>query len=120
MAHGEVDIGLVVGGGIERTLDEVLLHRCACALGIVVEKEHALGQLSVVESLLEEHVGHHLLILAFLDEVFDALALVLTANGVERIVEGKLLDVAEILLFKWGSGGVVVGIKECKHILEHA
>ena len=112
-------VGLAVGGSIECTLYQVFLHRRTGTFGILMEQEHTLGQLTVVQALLEEHVGHHLLILSFLDKVLDALSLVLTADGVERIVEGKLLDVVEVLLLEGRGGHVVVGIKEGKHILEH-
>ena len=120
VGDGEVDIGLAVGCGIECALDEVLLHRRARTFGIVVEQEHALRQLAVVQAFLEEHVLDHLLILSVLDEVVNRLALVLAAGCVKGVVEGKLLESLEELLLEWGGGYVVVGVDKCEHILEHA
>ena len=51
MADGEMYVRLTVAGSIERTLDQMFLHRSARSLGIVVEQEQALGQLTVVQSL---------------------------------------------------------------------
>ena len=85
-----------------------------------MEEQHALGQLSVVQSFLLQHVGGYGLILSGGDELLDAFPLVLAADGVEGVVEGKLLDVGKVLLLEVGGGHVVVGIDEGEHVLEHA
>ena len=120
VAHGEVYVGLTVAGSIERTLHEMLLHRRAGAFGILVEKQHALRQLAVVESFLVEHVGHHGLVVALGHEFLDALAVVLTALLVECIIEGEVLYFGEVFLLEIGGGHVVVGTEEREHVLEHA
>src|SRR5574344_552035 len=120
MTHCEVDVGLTVGCGIKGSLHEMFLHRSARSLGIFVEEQHTLGQLSVVESLSLEHLGSHSLVVAFGQQGGDVLALVLQANIVELIIEGKLLDVVEILLLEVGCGFIILGVHEGKHVLEHA
>ena len=118
--HGEVDVGLAVRGGIERSLHQMLLHRRASTLGVVVEQEQALGQLSVVQSLGFQHLGGHGLVVAGSHQLLHALAAVLLAYGIELAVEGKLLDIVEIFLLEVGGGHVVLGIYKGEHILEHA
>ena len=120
MAHGEVYVGLATRRCIEGTFHQMLFHGGTGSLGIVVEQKHALRQLPIVQSLLKEHVGNDLLVLSFLNEIFDGFSFILPAYGIERIVEGKMLDVLKILLFKGRGGRVVVCIEKCEHILEHS
>ena len=119
MADGKVYVGLAVAGGIKGALHEMLLHRRARAFGILMKQQHALWQLAIVESLLAEHVGHHSLVVALSNQFLDALAVVLSALLVERVIESEFLNLAEVFLLEIGGGYVVVGIEERKHVLEH-
>ena len=119
VAYGEVDVSLAVGGGVEGALHKVLLHGRARSLWVVVEEQQALWQLSVVESFGLEHVGGHSLVVTLGHESLDVLSLILLAGGIQLVVEGKLLDIVEIFLLKFGGGHVVVGIDESEDILEH-
>ena len=98
----------------------MFLHRSASSLGILVEEKHTLGQLTVVESLSLEHLGSHSLVVAFGQQGGDVLALVLQASIVELTIEGKLLDVVEILFLEIGSRLVVFSIYKGEHVLEHS
>ena len=120
VADGEVHVGLAIAGSIERTLHQVLFHGRAGTLGILVEEQHALRQLSVVESLLVEHVGHHGLVVALGHELLDALAIVLEALLVECVVEGEVFYFGEVFLLEIGGGHIIVGTEEREHVLEHA
>ena len=113
-------VSLAIRSGIEGTLYQVFLHRCASTLWIVVEQKQALRQLSIVQTLGFEHVGCNGLVITFSNERLDALAVVLLAGSIEFGIEGELLDVIKILLLKVGGWHVVVGIDKGKHILEHA
>ena len=117
--YGEMHVGLTVGSGVERTLHKMLLHRRARTFGIVVEEQHTLGQLSVVESLLAEHIGHHSLVVSCGHEGIYSLAFVLLANLVKFLIESEILDFAEESLFEIRGRHIVVGIEEGEHILEH-
>ena len=120
VAHGEVHVGLAVAGGIKRTLDEMLLHRRAGSLGILVKEQHALRQLAVVQAFLVQHVGHHSLVVALSHQLLHTLAVVGLALLVQRPEESEVLDAVEVFLLKVGGWHVIVGIQEAEHILEHA
>ena len=120
VAHGEVHVGLAVAGSIERTLHEMLLHRRAGTLGILVEEQHALRQLTVVQAFLVQHVGHHSLVVALSHQLLHALAVIGLALLVQRPEESEVLDAVEVFLLKVGGRHVIVGIQEAEHILEHA
>ena len=98
----------------------MLLHRCAGSLLILVEQQHALGQLAIVQSFLLQHVGCYCLVVAFGHQFLDSLALVLLADGIESVVESELLNVGKVLLLEVGGGHIVVGIDKGEHVLEHA
>ena len=97
----------------------MFLHRCARPLGILVEEQQALRQLTVVQTIGLQHVGSHSLVVAIGDERLDALAFVLLAGSIERIVESELLDGVKVLLLEIGSWYIVVGIHKSEHILKH-
>ena len=120
MGDGEVDVGLAVAGGIEGALDEVLLHRRARTVLVVVEQEQSFRQLTVVQSFGVEHVGDNGLVVAVGDELHDFLAVVGLALVAEGLAEGKLLDVVEKVFLEVGGRHVVVGAEEGEHVLEHA
>ena len=97
----------------------MLLHGRTGTLCVFVEQQHTLWQLTVVQSLSLQHIGSHSLIVAFCHQSLDTFALVFHADSIQRLVEGKLLNVVEIFLLEIGGRHVIVGIHECKHILEH-
>ena len=119
VTDGEVDVCFAIGCSVKRTLHKMLLHGGTCSFGVLVEEQEALWQLSVVQALSLEHIGSDSLVAPFSDELFDALALVLLANGVECVIESELLDGVEVFLLEIGGGHVIVGIDKCKHVLEH-
>ena len=119
MTHGEVNISLCPTLSIESTLYEMLLHWSARTLRIVVEQEKSLGQLTIVESTLVEHVLSHSLIVALSNEFLDSLAIVLLAHLIQSTVEGELLNVVEILLLEVCCRHIIGSIYKCKHVLEH-
>ena len=119
--NGKVDICLTVTAGIKRSLYQVLLHRGAnLFVGILMKLQQALRQLSVVESAFLQQICHHSLVLACLDQVAYAAALVLLALVAERLTEGKLLDIVEEMLLEVGSRHIIRRIKKRKEILEHS
>ena len=113
-------MSLAIGSSIERTLNEVFLHRGTWAIGILVEEQQALGQLTIVQTLGLQHIGSHSLVVTLGHEGLDALAVVLLTGSIECIEEGKLIDRVEILLLEIGGGHIIVGIDESEHVLEHA
>ena len=119
VTDGEVYVSLAIGCSIKGTLYQMLLHRCACTLGILVEQQQALWQLTVVQSLGFQHVGCYSLIVALGHQGLDAFTLVLQANSVECLVEGKVFYLVEVFLLKVGSGHIVVGVNKSKHVFEH-
>ena len=120
VAHGEVDIGLAARTGIECRLDEMLLHRRARAVGIVVEEEQPLGQLSVAQPLAFEQEGHDGLVFAGGKQGLKVFALGGPTAVVERVAEGEMPNVVEEPLLKVGGGHVVGGLEKGEKILEHA
>ena len=119
--NGKVDIGLAVTAGIERSLNQVLLHRRAnLFVGILMKLQQALRQLTIVESAFLQQICHHCLVLACLDQVAYAAALVLLALVAERLTEGKLLDIVEEMLLEVSSRHIIRRIKKRKEILEHS
>ena len=120
VAHREVYGSLAVAGGIECAFHQVLFHRSAWTFRILVEQKHALWQLAVVQSVGIEHVASHILISSVGDELLHSSAEILPACVVECVVEGKFLNVVEILLLKVCCRYVVVSISKGKHILEHS
>ena len=119
MRDGEVNMSLTIACGIEGTFHQMLLHRRASTLRILVEQEQAFWQLAVVQPICLEHVGSDGLVFPFSNEGLDALAFVLLADSVEGLIEGELLDAVEILLLKVCCGCIVVSIDEGEHVLEH-
>ena len=114
-----MDVCLTIRGGIKCTLYEMFLHWGTSSLGILVEEQQTLGQLTIVQTFSFQHIGSDGFVFAFSDKSLDAFALVLLTNGVEGLIEGKLLDTVEVFLFEIGGGHVVVGIDKSKHVLEH-
>ena len=112
-------MGLTIRSCIERTFNQVLLHRGTGTLGIVVEQEQTLGQLSIVQSFSSQHVGSNSLEVTLLNQRLDALAIVLLTDSIQLVVESKLLNVVKILLLKVRRGLVVIGIHKGKDVLEH-
>ena len=84
-----------------------------------MEEQQSLRQLTVVQSLGLQHIGSNGLEFTLGNECLDALAFVLLADGIERLVEGKFLNAVEILLLEVGGRHVVIGVDEGEHILEH-
>ena len=117
--NGEMHVGLTIRGSIERTFNQVFLHRRARTFWIVVEQEQALGQLAIVQAFCLQHVGSNSLEVTFLHQLLDALAIVFLTSCIELTIEGELFDVVKILLLKVRCGLVVIGIHESEHILEH-
>ena len=120
VAHSEVHVGLALAGCIECALHEVLLHGRAWPLSILVEEQHAFGQLTVVQPLGLQHVGGHGLIFPGGQQLLDASTLVAAADLVEGIVEGEMRYLVEVFLLKVGGRHVVWGVDKGKHVLEHA
>lgn len=118
--HSEVDVRLPIGTGIQCPFHEMLLERCADAVIVAVEEQEPLRQLSVVETLGIEQVGYDSLVLPLTHKRTDVLMVVGHALIVERVVERKRLDIREKGLLEIGLRCVIIGIEECKHILEHA
>ena len=118
--NGEVNVCLAVAASIERSLYQVLLHRGANLVLILVELEQSLRQLTIVQSLWFEEISHDSLVIALLDEAHDALLIVDMTLVAERLAESKLLDILEELFFEVSSRNIVWSIEECKHVLEHA
>ena len=111
--HSEVDISLAVGAGIKSSFHKVLLHRSARTILIRVEQEQALRQLTVVQALSLEQVGHHLLVVASLSEVAHASSVVvLLALAAKLMLEGEALDILEKFLLECCCWNVVVGCEE--------
>ena len=118
--YSEVNMCLAIRCSIERTLYQMFLHWCAWALGILMEEQQTLWQLTVVQSLSFQHIGGYSLIVAFCYERLDTLALILLASCIECIEESKVLNLVEVFLLKVGCGHIVVSIHEGKHVLKHA
>ena len=72
-----------------------------------MEEKHALGQLSVVESVGGEHPPYHSFVLSLGNELPYPLACLALEQVVEIVVEGKLLDIVEECYFK-GCGRDIV------------
>ena len=119
VTHGEVYVCFSVAGSIECALYQMLFHRCAWTLGILVEQQQSLWKLSVVQSLGLQHVGGNGLVFPLCHQSLDALALVLLAHSVQSLVEGKVLYLVKVLFLKVGCRHIIVGINKCKHVLEH-
>ena len=117
--NGEVNVCLAVAACIERSLYQVLLHRSANLILILVELEQSLRQLTIVQSLWLEEISHDSLVIALLDEAHDALLVVYMTLVAECLAESKLLDILEELFFKVSSRNIVWSIQERKHVLEH-
>ena len=117
---GEVDVSLTVGSSIECTLDQMLFHGRARALVVLMEEEHALWQLAVVQSFAAQHVGSNGFVVALGHKLFHAAALILQAHVVESIVEGKLLNLVKILLLEISGRNIAVTVDKSEHVLEHA
>ena len=118
--NGEMDVGIAVGAGIESSLYEMLLHRSARSVLILMEEEEALGQLTVIEALSLEEVSHDSLIFASLGKVAYATAVVLLALGTESLLKGEFLYIVEESLLKVCGGYVVGSAEESEEILEHS
>ena len=82
VADGEVDVSLAIAGGIQSTLYQVFLHRRAWSLGIAVEQQESLRQLTVVQAFGLQHVGSHGLVVTGSYQFLDTLALVLLTGCV--------------------------------------
>ena len=82
MRDREVNVRLAIAGSIECSFYEMVLHRRAWSLWIVMEEQHSLGQLAVVKTLLEEHILNDFLILSVLYKILNALALILSTSGI--------------------------------------
>ena len=119
VTNGKVHVSLTIRGSIQGTFHQVFLHRRTSTLGIVVEQQQSLGQLSVVQSLSLQHVGCNGLVVTLSYERLDTLALILLAGSIQLVVESKLLDIVKILLLEISGRHIVVGIDKGKHILEH-
>ena len=119
MADGEVYVGFAIGSGVERAFYEVLFHWRARPVFILVECQHAFGQLTVVKTVGAEHIGCHGFVVAFGYECFDAFALVLLAHFVKLIIEREVLDTCEIFLLEVRGWLGIVRVHEGEHILKH-
>ena len=120
MTHREVHVGLSVAGCIERTFHQMFFHGGTRTFGILVEQEHSLGQLTVVQAFCLQHRGSNGLVLPIGHQGFHTLALVLQTGGVQSIVEGELLQVVEILLLEIGGRHIIGRIHKGEHVLEHS
>ena len=117
--NGEVNIGLAIRSSIEGCLNEMLLHRGARAFLVVVEQQQALRQLTVVKAFLHQHLTGDGFVIALIEQLADALALVLATLVAKCLAEGKLLDAIEVLALE-GSLRLIVGsIDESEHIFKH-
>ncbi len=94
----EVDVSILVGGSLG-AFHEVFLQRCARTLGIGVEFEQTLGELSVAEALLVEQGGDNLLGAAFSLESGDVLVIEACACLVEFGEESEIGDAVDELLY---------------------
>ena len=119
VGNSEVDIGLAIAACIESGLHQMLLHRSAHLVLILMELEQSLGQLTIVQPLGLQEIGHYGLVVSLLHELLDALLIIHTALVAKSLAESKLLDVVEELLFKVGCRNVIWSVKEGEHILEH-
>ena len=90
----------------------MLFHRSARTVGIVMEEQKTLGQLTIVESLGLQHVGNHSLIVALRNQGVNTFAFVLLTFSIEGIEESKVVDAVEIFLLKISGGHIIVGRKE--------
>ena len=115
----EVNVSLTVRASIERCFYEMLLHRSARTILVLMEQQQALRQLTIVQALCLKQVCYDSLILAVLDKVANTFAFVLLALCAKSLLESELLDIVEEELFEVGSRLVIVGRKERKEILEH-
>ena len=119
VANCEMHVCLTLRCCVQCTLYKVFFHWRACSFSIFVEQEHALRQLTVVQSFRLEHVGSHCLVVAFAYECVNVLALIFLAHSVQFVVESKTLYMSKVYLLEVGGRHVIVSIHECKHILEH-
>ena len=116
---GEVNVGLTIGACIHGSLYEMLLHWCARAVLVVVEKQQSLRQLAVVETFGSKHVSCYCLIVALGKKSLDVLTLILLALVTQFLAEGEVANTLEIAFLEVCCRHVIVCIYECKHILEH-
>ena len=115
----EVNVSLTIRACIESCLYQVLLHRSAWTILVVVEQQQSLWQLAIVQALSLEHILSNSLILAISHQSLDVLTLIFLAFVAKFFLESKVADMVEILLLKVGGRNIIVGIGKCKHVLKH-
>ena len=120
VADREMHVCLTIRAGIEGSLNEMFLHRCARTFFIVVEEQQALGKLSVVQSFLHQHLTGDSLVIACVQQGAYFLSFVCLAFLAKSLTEGELLDMLEEMLLEIGGGNIVGSIHKGEHILEHS
>ena len=119
-ADGKVYVSLSTTAGIEGSFGEMFFDGRLGAVVVGMELEEAFRQLSVVQSVCSQHVGNHFFVVSFFEQGINAFSFVEEASIVQGIEEGEVMDVCEEGFLEVGGWGVVVGIEELEHILEHA
>ena len=97
----------------------MLLERSARSLGICVEQQQSLGQLSVVQSFWIEHRSSHLLVVARFHQLVHTFGIQALAGFVQGGEEREFVYVSKISTLEISLWHIVVAVAELEHILEH-
>ena len=99
----------------------MFLERCAHGVvGIEVEEQEALGQLTEVKAFGVEQCGYHLSVVTLFHQSLDVLAIELGALRVKCCIETEELDMIEEHMLKVGYRLIVAAGEELEEVLEHA
>ena len=120
VADGEMQMCLMVCGGIKCGFYEVFFDGRSWSVGIAVEEEHALWLLSVAESVGVKEYCDYVFILSVGDELWYVLAMDALTGVAELLIECESVDVLEEVLLERCGGCVVGCTEECEEVFEHA